>query len=96
MSECKVKFKVGQKVVCSDSWVPAVIGTIIGLYGFSPKKVDWVGVKISEDFLDVGDVLHDASHVDLVDENGDALDYRSERNDCRFFKICDVKVLGEV
>lgn len=96
MSDGKVKFKVGQKVVCSDGVVPTVIGTTIGFYGESPEELELVGVKISEDFLDVGDVLHDGSHADLIDENGIALNYRSERDDCRFYEVRNVKVLGEV
>lgn len=95
MSDDEVRLKVGQKVVCSDDEVRTVIGTIIGLYGVSPKKVDWVGVKVSEDFLDVWAFWHDASHIDLVDENGTALDYRSERDDCRCYMVDNVKVLGE-
>ena len=96
MSDDKVKIKVGQKVVCSDEVIPTVIGTIIGLYGDSPEKVELVGVKVSEDFLYVCDILHDASHVELIDENGEVLDYRSERCDCRFYEVGNVKVLGEV
>ena len=96
MSDDEVKFKVGQKVVCSDEDIPTVIGTVIGLYGLNPKEVDWVGVKVSEDFLCVYNHWHDASHADLRDENGTALDYSSERNDCRFYDVGNVKVLGEV
>lgn len=96
MSDGEVKFKVGQKVVCSDGVIPTVIGTTIGFYGESPEKVELVGVKVSEDFLDVCDVWHDAAHTDLTDENGVALDYRSERDDCRFYQVLNVKVLGEV
>ena len=73
-----------------------MIGTIIGIYRLSSQKVDWVGVKVSEDFLCVYDDWHDASHADLMDENGVALDYRSERDDCRFYSVGNVKVLGEV
>ena len=96
MSDGEVKFKVGQKVVCSDGEIPTVVGTVVGIYGESPEKAEWVGVKVSESFLNVGSFWHDASHVRLTDENGEWLDYQSERDDCRFFKVCDVKVLGEV
>lgn len=96
MSDGEVKFKVGQKVVCSDDTVPTVIGTIVGLYMDSFERVRLVGVKVSEDFLDVFDDWHDGSHVDLVDENGIELNYQSERDDCRFYRVCNVKVLGEV
>lgn len=96
MNDDEVKFKVGQKVVCSDGEIPTVIGTIIGLYGLNPKEVDWVGVKVSEDFLCVHRSWHDTSHADLIDENGVTLNYRSERNDCWFYDVDDVKVLGEV
>ena len=96
MSDAEVKFKVGQKVVCSDGMVPTVIGTVIGMEGESPEKTEWVGVKISEAFLHLSSDWHDASHVDLTDENGVALDYISERDDCRFYKVRNVKVLGEV
>ena len=96
MSDGEVKFKVGQKVVCSDVITPKVVGTVIGMYGENPEKTEWVGVKISEAFLHLSSGWHDASHVGLIDENGTALYYQSERNDCRFFKVCDVKVLGEV
>lgn len=96
MSDGEVKFKVGQKVVCSDGEIPTVIGIVIGLYGLSPKEVDWVGVKVSEDFLCVYDAWHDASHAELIDENGVVLDYCSERDDCRFYDVDDVKLLGEV
>lgn len=94
MSE--VKFKLGQKVVCSDDYIPTVIGTIVGIYGENPEKTEWVGVKVSEAFLHLSNDWHDASHVGLIDENGEVLGYQSERNDCRFYKVCDVKVLGEV
>lgn len=96
MSDGEVKFKVGQKVVCSDGCVETVIGTVIGMVGESPEKTDWVAVKISEAFLHLSKGWHDASHVDLIDENGITLDYRSERDDCRFYKVHNVKVLGEV
>lgn len=96
MSDGEVKFKVGQKVLCSDSYVPMVIGTVVGMYGESPEKTEWVAVKISEDFLHLHSDWHEASHVDLTDENGVALDYHSERKDCWFYRVGDVKVLGEV
>ena len=96
MSDGEVKFKVGQKVVCSDELIPTVIGTVIGMYGESPEKTEWVGVKVSEAFLHLSKGWHDASNVGLIGENGVALDYQSERDDCRFYKVYNVKVLGEV
>lgn len=96
MSDGGVKFRVGQKVVCSDDYVPTVIGTVIGMYGESPEKTEWVGVEISEAFLHLSDDWHDASHIRLMDENGEWLDYQSERDDCRFYRVGNVKVLGEV
>lgn len=96
MSDDQIEFKVGQKVVCSVGYLPTVIGVVIGMYGEVPKKTDWVGVKISEDFLHLSSNWHDASHVDLMDENGVALDYTSERDDCWFYDVSNVKVLGEV
>lgn len=96
MSDGEVKFKVGQKVVCSDGMVPTVIGTVVGMVGESPEKTDWVAVKVSEAFLHLSNGWHDSSHISLIDENGFALDYRSERDDCRFYKVYNVKVLGEV
>lgn len=96
MSEGKVKFKVGQKVVCSDDYIPTVIGTVIGMVGESPEETEWVGVKVSEAFLHLSTDWHDASHVGLIDENGVTLDYISERDDCRFYRVHNVKVLGEV
>ena len=81
MSDGEVKFKVGQKVVCSDEYVATVIGTVVGMDGESPEETEWVGVKISEAFLHLSDDWHDASHVDLTDENGVALNYQSERDD---------------
>ena len=96
MSDDKVKIKVGQKVVCSDVITPTVVCTVIGMYGENPEKTEWVGVKISEAFLHLSSGWHDASHVGLIDENGTALHYQSERDDCRFYKADGVKVLGEV
>ena len=96
MSNGEVKFKVGQKVVCSDELIPTVIGTVIGMEGESPEETRWVGVKISEAFLHVSDSWHDASHVYLTDENGEVLDYQSEGDDCWFYRVGNVKVLGEV
>ena len=66
MNDGKFKFKVGQKVVCSDGEIPTVIGTVIGLLGSSPKEVDWVGVKVSEDFLYVYHAWHDAFILDQI------------------------------
>lgn len=96
MSEGEVKFKLGQKVVCSDDYIPTVIGIIIGMYGGSPEKTEWVGVKVSEAFLHLSNDWHDASHVGLIDENGEVLGYQSEVYDCRFYRADNVKVLGEV
>lgn len=96
MSDGKVKFKVGQKVVCSDGVVPTVIGTVVGMVGESPEKTEWVWVKISQAFLHLSNDWHGTSHVGLIDENGKVLDYQSERDDCRFYKVYNVKVLGEV
>lgn len=96
MSDGEVKFKVGQKVVCSDGSVPTVIGTVVGMVGESPEKTEWVGVKVSGDFLKFGSFWHDGAYASLIDEHGIALDYRSERDDCRFYKVYNVKVLGEV
>lgn len=96
MSDDQIKFKVGQKVVCSDGLVPTVIGVVIGMCGESPEKTELVGVKVSEAFLHLSNDWHDASHVALIDENGVTLDYRSEQNDCRFYVVRNIKVLGEV
>lgn len=96
MSDGEVKFKVGQKVVCSDGLVPTVIGTVIGMEGESPEKTEWVGVRVSEAFLHLSSDWHDASHVGLIDENGEVLDYQSEGGDCWFYRVYNVKVLGEV
>lgn len=96
MSNGEVKFKVGQKVVCSDGLVPTVIGTVIGMECESPEKTEWVGVKVSEAFLHLSHNWHDASHVGLIDENGELLDYQSEGDDCWFYRVGNVKVLGEV
>lgn len=96
MSDGEVKFKVGQKVVCSDGEIPTVIGTVIGMLGESPEKTEWVGVKVSEDFLKFGSFWHDGAYESLIDEHGNPLGFQSERDDCRFYKVRNVKVLGEV
>lgn len=96
MSDGKVKFKVGQKVVCSDGLVPTVIGTVIGMEGESPEKTNWVGVKVSEDFLKFDDFWHDGASESLIDEHGNPFGFQSERDDCRFYQPHHVKVLGEV
>lgn len=96
MSDGEVKFKVGQKVVCSDGEIPTVVGTVIGMVGESPDKTEWVGVKVSEDFLKLFDFWHDGASESLIDEQGNPSDFQSERDDCRFYRPYHVKVLGEV
>jgi len=96
MSDGGVKFKVGQKVACSDGYTPTVIGTVIGIVRDSPERTGWVGVKVSEDFLKLSNIWHDGAYESLIDEHGNPLDFQSERDDCRFYRAGNVKVLGEI